>query len=110
MAKPQPKPSALTPILARLLENARANPGSRFAYLLTNGAKLHMRIHAGRLHLGISRLAPVQPSAKEWEIVLAHSPQPLPEVDIPNPEASGGRWYRWASWNVEELAAIAEGM
>lgn len=97
--------SNLTDTLAKLLDDARRNPGAAIRADLARGLRLHARIRGGTFSLAISRKAPVKPSNREWEIVLAHLPEPLPETQPVLVEKSD-RIYLGATWPVDELVKI----
>lgn len=96
----------LTATLTKLLDDARHNPGSAIRTDLARGLRLHARTRGGTFTLSISRLAPVKPSIKEWEIVLAKLPEPLPDAGQPELVEANGRWFLGSTWPVDELVRI----
>lgn len=98
--------SNLTATLAKLLTDARRNPGAGIRNDLARGLRVHARIRGQKLTLAISRQAPVRPSQQEWQTVLAHLPQPFPDAGAPILTEANGRWYLSCSWPVDELVKI----
>lgn len=93
-------PVTLRDTLTDLVQRAQADPGQPKRAFLRGGMRIDLRITSERTDLQISRQG-ADPSATEWNVVLANMPYEVPLVED-RALAHQGRHYRAASWSTPE--------